>query len=309
MSESPDHKKIDHVIRRMTPEQFSALCAELGLIESELGGNRAAQAKAILRSQASSSNPQRLARTIRHVWPAAFDEPPPRPRREIKLPVGPIVGGFALLLIFAVAGLIVFTALNPGSGAPLDYRPTIASVATQPLLLARTPTFTPTPTDTPTPTPTSTPDYDATLTATYAPTPTKTKTPTRTPRPTITGTRTTPTPLPTAGATAAPIYPQVRLSKPPSNSTVDSRVLIELRWFIPGINGLGSDERFRLRLWQADKVVFEELTSNNWHDWFGGPKGQLGTYQWSVAVVRVDDNGNAIGVIGPESERWTITWE
>ncbi len=307
MSEIPDHKKIDHVIRHMTPEQFSALCAELGLIEHELGGNRTEQAKAIIGSQTSSSHPQRLVRTIRHVWPTAFDEPPPRPKRQIKIPVGPIVGGLALLSIFAVAVLILFTALNPSSGAPLDYRPTIASIATQSLLLARTPTFTPMPTDTPTPTPTFTPNFDATLTATYAPTPTRTKTPTRTPRPTITGTRATPTP--TAGATAAPIYPQVHLSKPPSNSTVDSRILIEQRWFIPGINELMPNERYRLRLWQNDRVVFEELTHDKWHDWFGGPNGQLGTYQWSVAVVSVDDNGNAIGVIGPESERWTITWK
>lgn len=311
MSETPDQKKIDRVVKRMRPEQFSELCAELGLIETELGADRAAQVKALIRWQTSSSNPQRLVRTIRHVWPEAFDEPLPRPKREIKIPIGPLVGGIALLAIVAAAALIVINALNPAGSAPIDFRPTIVPVASQPaaLLLARTATYTPTPTDTFTPTPTSTPDYPATLTATYAPTATPTRTPTRTPRPTATGGRPTAATSPTPAATVKPIYPQVRLLKPPSNSTVDSRILIELRWFIPGFNELNPDERFRLRLWQNDKVVFEELTHNNWHDWFGGPNGQLGTYQWSVAVVKVDANIKAIDVIGPESERWTITWK
>jgi hypothetical protein len=34
-----------------------------------------------------------------------------------------------------------------------------------------------------------------------------------------------------------------------------------------------------------------------------------GTYNWSVVVAKVDDAGNVIGVISPESERWTITWQ
>ena len=99
------------------------------------------------------------------------------------------------------------------------------------------------------------------------------------------------------------------LSKPPSNTSVDPGKPIQLRWFIPNIPDLKVDERFRLRYWQDSRVALEVLTANNWDDRGGAPNGQVGTYQWSVAVVRIDGNGNVIGVIGPESERWAVTWQ
>ena len=105
MSEAPDIKKTKQVIEHLSPDQFSELCAELGLIESELGRNRAAQIKALIALQTTSSNPQRLVRTIRHVWPAAFDAPPPKPKRKrtfsLRSFVGPIAGLLALLAIIA----------------------------------------------------------------------------------------------------------------------------------------------------------------------------------------------------------------
>jgi hypothetical protein len=37
MSETPDLKKIERTLKRMTPEQFGTVCAELGLVEDLLG--------------------------------------------------------------------------------------------------------------------------------------------------------------------------------------------------------------------------------------------------------------------------------
>lgn len=312
MSELPDSKKIEHVLKRLTPEQFSAVCAELGMIESELGDDRNRQLHTLI--DARRSNLNRLVRAIKHVLPTVFDAPPIKPKREFKFSPGAILGSLigliGLVAIIAAAALILINAINPPTSAVVDFRPTLAPVATQALLLARTSTFTPTPTDTPTRTPTNTPDYDATLTATYAPTATSTRTPTKTPKPTSTGKAPTATVMPTAIAapTLAPIYGRVMPIKPPSNTVVEPGKPIELRWFIPGVPELNPNERFRVRLYQDQRVVFERLSSNNWYN-DGAPNGQVGTYQWSAAVVKVDNGGNMIGVIGPESERWTITWQ
>ena len=313
MSESPDSRKIEQVLKRLTPEQFGAVCAELGVLEGELGDDRNRQVHTLIDAQRGNLN--RLGRSIKHVLPTAFDAPPARARRQIKFSPGAalrqLLGLIGLAAIIGVTAIVLISAINPPTSAVVDFRPTLAPVATQPLMLARTSTFTPTPTETPTRTPTSTPDYDATLTATYAPTATPTKTPTRTPRPTRTGgapTATT-TATPTAAPALALIYGRVMLSKPPSNTVVEPGKTVQLRWFIPNSPDLKSDERFRLRYWQASRVAFEVLTSNNWDDRGGAPNGQVGTYEWSAAVVKVDSGGSVIGVIGPESERWTITWQ
>lgn len=301
------------MLKRMTPEQFSALCAELGLVEDTLGANRAEQLEALIDSQ--RGNPNRLVRAIRHVWPTAFDAPPPRARPQLKISfaVGPIIGGLLLLAIVAAGVLIVINATRAGdSGTIVDFRSTVTPVPTQGVLIGlRTATFTPTPTETPTRPPTSTPDYDATLTATYAPSATPTATATRTPRPTATGGR--PTPTPTLTASPAPtveqVYARVMLNRPPSNTVVPPAKSVQMRWFIPNVAELKTNERYRVRVWQGQRTAWETLTANNWYDWGGAPNGQAGEYQWSVAVVRIDDAGNALGVIGPESERWTITWQ
>lgn len=313
MSETPDVQKIQQTLKRLTPEQFSAVCAELGVIESDLGDDRNRQVLTLIDAQRGNLN--RLVRAIKHVLPAGFDAPPIKPGRKFKFSpgamLGPLIGLIGLTAIIAVTALILITAINPPAGAVVDFRPTLAPVVTHGLLLARTSTFTPMPTDTPTPTPTHTPDYDATLTATYAPTTTPTRTPTKTPRPTRTGGAPTPTATPTASAapSLAPVYGRVMLNKPPSNAVVEPGQAIQLRWFIPNSPELKPDERFRLRMWQDQKVAFEAISPNNWYDWGGAPNGQVGTYQWSAAVVKIDNGGNVIGVIGPESERWTITWQ
>ena len=312
MSESPDVKRIEQVLKRLKPDQFSAVCADLGVIEGELGDNRNQQVHTLIDAQ--RGNLTRLVRAIKHVLPTVFDPPPVKPKRQIKFSpgaiLGQLIGLIGLAAIIGVTALVLINAITPPTGAIVDYRPTLAPVATQQLMLARTSTFTPTPTETPTRTPTSTPDYDATLTATYAPTATPTKTPTRTPRPTQTGgapTRTAP-PTDTPAPALAIIYDRVILSKPPSNAQVDPGKPVQLRWFIPLISELKADERFRLRYWQGSQVALELLTSNNWDDRGLAPNG-AGTYQWSVAVVKVNDAGSVIGIIGPESERWTITWK
>ena len=83
-----------------------------------------------------------------------------------------------------------------------------------------------------------------------------------------------------------------------------------MQWFVRGLTGgLQADERFRLRLWQNQQIVFEALTSDKWYTWGGAPNGQVATYQWSVAIVKVNDANKTIGIIGPESEQWTITWQ
>ena len=314
MSESPDIKKIKQVIEHLPPDQFSELCAELGLIESQLGNNRAAQIKALLALQTSSSNPQRLVRTIRHVWPEAFDAPPPKPKRKrtfsLKSLVGRIAGLLALLAIIAAGALILMNAVNTNNQAVTDFRVTVTPVATRAVVVAtRSPTPV-TPTMTNTPKPTRTPNLDATLTATYAPSATPSSTATRTPRPTNTPGKTTPTSTSTPTLAVVISYNRVELYKPPSNTSVAPNSEIQLQWLVRGLEaGLNADERFRLRMWQNQQVVFEALTSDKWYTWGGAPNGQVGTYQWSVSIVKVDDANKTIGIIGPESEQWTIMWQ
>jgi hypothetical protein len=311
MSETPDVKNIQPALKRLTPEQFSAVCAELGVIDGELGDDRNRQVLTLIDAQRGNLN--RLVRAIKHVLPTAFDPPPVKPKRQIKFSpgaiLGPLIGLIGLAAIIAATALVLITAINPPTGAVVDFRPTLAPVVTHVLLLARTLTFTPTPTDTSTPTPTYTPDYDATLTATYAPTATPTRTPTKTPKPTRTGGAPTPTPTASPAPSLAPVYGRVILNRPPSNTVVGPGKAIQLRWFILNSPELKADERFRLRMWQDQKMVSEAVSPNNWYDWGGAPNGQVGTYQWSAAVVKIDTSGNVIGVIAPESERWTITWQ
>jgi len=310
MSETPDLKKIEQTIKHLTPEQFSALCAELGQVEDLLGNTRDEQIKTLL--GLSSSNLNRVVRAVRHVQPEAFEPPPAKSRREFKLPIGPVFGFLALIGIIAAGVWIVSSAINANSAEIVDYRVTASPVPTQAVLIGlRTATFTPTPSNTPTRTPTNTPDIPGTLTATYAPTATPTRTPTRTPRATITGTRvtrtTTPTPQPSPVVRI--VYPAVLLNKPASGTTLESSKTFQMGWIVPGLSGLNPDERYRLRVRQDQQVVFERVTANNWWDWGGAPNGAPGTYNWSVAVVKVDEAGEVVGVISPESERWTITWQ
>jgi hypothetical protein len=307
MSETPDLKKIEQTIKRLTPEQFSALCAELGLVEDLLGKTRDEQIKTLL--GVSSSNLNRVVRAIKHVQPEAFEPPPVKPRREIKLPIGPVFGFLALIGIIAAGVWIVNRAINANSAEIVDYRVTASPVPTQAVIIGlRTATFTPTPSNTPTRTPTNTPDIPGTLTA---PTATPTRTPTRTPRATITGTRvtwtTTPTPQPTPAVRI--VYPAVLLQKPASGTSLNSTTPIQMRWLVPGLSQLNADERYRLRIRQDQQVMVDRLTANSWWDWSGNPTGTPGTYNWSVTVVKVDEGGEVIGVISPESERWTIAWE
>ena len=310
MSETPDLKKIEQTIRRMTPEQFSALCSELGLVENLLGKTRDEQIKTLL--GLSSSNLNRVARAVRHVWPEAFEPPPSKIRRGFNLPIGQVVGFVGLIAVIAAGIWIVGSAISTDSAEIVDYRVTSSPVPTQVVLIGlRTATFTPTPTDTPTRTPTNTPDIPGTLTATYAPTATPTRTPTRTPRATITGTRVmwTSTPAPQPTVVVRLVYPAVILNKPASGTTINSTKTFQMSWIVPGLIGLNPDERYRLRIRQDQQVVLDRITANNWWDWGGPPNGTAGTYNWSVAVVKVNDAGNVIGVISPESERWTITWQ
>ena len=321
MSETPDLKKLEHTLKAMTPEQFTAVCAELGLVEDLLGATRDEQIKTLL---AMSPNLGRVARTVRHVWPEAFEPTPVKPKREIKLPIGPVVGFLGLIAIIAAGVWIVNGALNANSTEVVNYRVTSSPVPTQALIIGlRTATFTPTPTETATRTPTNTPDVPGTLTATYAPsatpteTPTSTTTPTRTRRATTTPAATsdkpsrTPTTTPTASPAAAVrvVYPATVLNRPASNTTIEGSKAFQMRWIVPGLTELNSDERYRVRLRLDQQVMFDYLTANNWYDRSGAPNGAPGTYNWSVTIVKVDDAGNLIGVLSPESERWNIIWQ
>jgi len=321
MSETPDLKKLEQTLKAMTPEQFAAVCAELGLVEDLLGATRDEQIKTLL---AMSPNLSRVARTVRHVWPDAFEPPPVKPKRKIKLPIGPVVGFLGLIAIIAAGAWIVNSALTANSTEVVNYRVTSSPVPTQALIIGlRTATFTPTPTNTPTPTPTNTPDLPGTLTATYAPTATPTETPTKTPTPTRTRRATTtpaatsnkPTWTPTSTSTPTPatvvrvVYPSAVLNRPASNTTIAGSKAFQMRWIVPGLAELNSDERYRVRLRQDQQVVYDYFTANNWYDRSGAPNGTPGTYNWSVTVVKIDDAGNLIGVLSPESERWNIIWQ
>jgi hypothetical protein len=320
MSDTPDLKKLEQTLKHMTPEQFTALCAELGLVEDLLGNARDEQIKTLL---SMSPNLGRVARAVRHVWPEAFEPPPVKPKREIKLPIGPVVGFLGLIAIIAAGVWIVNSTLTANSTEVVNYRVTSSPVPTQAMIIGlRTATFTPTPTLTPTPTPTNTPDVPGTLTATYAPTSTPTQTPTKTPTPTRTrratgtpaATSDVPTRTPTATFTPAPVvrlvYPVPMLNRPASNTTISpGSKTPQMRWIVPGLADLNPDERYRLQLRQDQQVVLSRLTANNWYDLGGAPNGTPGTYNWAVAVVKVDAADNVIGVISPESERWNIIWQ
>jgi hypothetical protein len=319
MSETPDLKKLEQTLKHMSPEQFTAVCAELGLVEDLLGNTRDEQIKTLL---SMSPNLGRVARAVRHVWPEAFEPPPVKPKREIRLPIGPVVGFLALIAIIAAGVWIVNSALSANSTEVVNYRVTSSPVPTQALIIGlRTATFTPTPTETPTRTPTNTPDVPGTLTATYAPTATPTETPTRTTTPTRTrratgtppATSDKPTRTPTATASPAPavriVYPAPMLNRPASNTTVEGTKAFQMRWIVPGLTELNPDERYRLRLRQEQQVVLDRVTANNWYDWGGAPNGTPGTYNWAVAIIKIDEAGDVIGVISPESERWNIIWQ
>lgn len=306
MSELPEIKTIEQIVRRMSDAQFSELCSELGAIESLLGEEPNERRRTLLHVQITPDNIKHFVRTIRHVWPEAFDEPVAPPKREVKFKIEPgqIIGGAALLIIAAAAALMVISAINPPGAAVTDFKVTPSIVPTQAFIVAqRSPTPTPI-TPSPTPAPTETPDVNATLTATYAPSSTPTRTPTRTPRPTSPF---TPTPASSPTPAVQIIYPRVELRKPASNSTVSASAKppVQLLWIAPG--QLKSDERYWLRFRQSGSVVYAALTPNSWYD--GVPNGQLGTYQWSVAIVKVDAEGNVIGILGPESQQWTIKWQ
>jgi len=235
MSDTPDLKKIEQTLKRLTPEQFSAVCAELGLVEDLLGKTRDEQVKTLL--GLSSSNLNRVTRAVRHEWPEAFEPPPARPRREFR--AANRAGGrhYRLIAIIAAGIWIISSALGVNSTEIVDYRVTSSPVPTQAVLIGlRTATFTPTPSNTPTRTPTNTPDIPGTLTATYAPTATPTRTPTRTPRATITGTRVTRTPTPTPQPSPAVrlLYPAALLNRPASGTTLDSNLSFQMRWIVPG---------------------------------------------------------------------------
>jgi len=101
----------------------------------------------------------------------------------------------------------------------------------------------------------------------------------------------------------------VILNRPASGTIVEAARVFQMRWIVPGLSGLNPDERYRLRIRQDQQVVSDRVTANNWWDWGGAPNGTPGAYNWSVAVVKVDEAGEVVGVISPESERWTITWQ
>ncbi|HZY45797.1 MAG TPA: hypothetical protein VFF70_13740 [Anaerolineae bacterium] len=304
MSELPEIKKIERAVRRMTTVQFSELCSELGMIESLLGEDLNERTKTLIGLQTAPDNLKHFVRTIRYIWPEAFDEPVTKPKRVIKIEPGQIIGGVALLIILFVAALMIASAINPPSAPIAEFKVTPSIIATHVVLVAvRTPTPTPV-TPTRTPAPTETPDVNATLTATFAPSPTETGTPTRTPKPTS---QFTATPTPSATPAVQAIYPRVQLRKPVNNAIVSINIkpLAQLQWIAPG--ELKPDERYWVRFRRNGSVAYAYFTSNNWFD--GVPNNQLGAYQWSVAIVKVDENGNVLGILGPESEAWNITWQ
>jgi hypothetical protein len=97
------------------------------------------------------------------------------------------------------------------------------------------------------------------------------------------------------------VYPAVLLNRPASGTTVESAKAFQMRWIVPGLNSLNTDERYRLRLRQDQQVVLDRITANNWWDWGGAPNGVSGTYNWSVVVVKIDEAENIVGV-WPESD-------
>ncbi len=132
--------------------------------------------------------------------------------------------------------------------------------------------------------------------------PTKTIMPTVTPPPTRSVTR-APTPTPTLAAT---LYPSVYLDRPPDGEQLAGNDPVTFAWSW-GERSLKPDERYRFRFLRDGQLVGQpSIGSEHWRDHSGPPAG-LGSYEWCVDVVQVDQAGTVARVVGQSACR-RVAW-
>jgi len=280
-------QEVERALKRLTPEQFSQVCGEVGILEVTLpGATQAARAAALVERTQGHTDFAALIRAINRIDPNAWHIAPARASIS-----SAVYGLIALVAILGIGGLVLVLVLS-GSEA-----------ATQ---------VTPTPTDTLAPTRTPVPTF--THTPTHTPVPSDTGTPTRTPTPTrqassVASTRAVPpTPVATPSPVVSIIYPQVELLQPSSDFRASPGETVEFRWILRSSTPIASDERYLMRLYLNTQVGDAYLTPDPWR-FYPVPPGANGTFGWTVTVVKVDAAGDVIGALSPESGQRTVVWQ
>ncbi len=283
---TPTPKDVARALHRLTADQFARVCSEIGYPEVTLpGSTQAAKATALVERTQGGPDFVVLVRAIHRVEPNAWRSAPVR--RTISSFVYGLIAFFGLLI---VGGLVLVLVLS-GSESAAEATPTPTETLA--------PTRTPVPTITLTPSPTLEPS--ATLTPTFTATPTRAVPATEPPAgPTSTNTATPPPPV-------SIIYPAVEPQRPQSGTLAFAGTTVEFRWILRDFS-IASDERYLMRLYAGDSVVDNYLTSDPWR-FYPVPPGANGDFTWTVTVVKVDDEGNVIGPLSPESDPWRISWQ
>ncbi len=157
--------------------------------------------------------------------------------------------------------------------APTEGRPT-----TKPVVTAGQPTVTPRPTHTATPT--------SQVTATATDTAVPTSPPSPTPPPSL--------PAPT-------------LREPGDGAEFSGREThTNLVWYMDYT--LKADERYGVKIWRTGTKSEMRVTNENWVTLVGPPNGEVGTYNWNVRVVRVNQSNQVVAELGLPSETRRFTW-
>ncbi|HLF24886.1 MAG TPA: hypothetical protein VJG32_01005 [Anaerolineae bacterium] len=280
---TPTPKDVERALRRLTAGQFAQVCSEVGILEVTLPGNtQAARATSLVEKTRGKPDFVVLARAINRVEPKAW-----RPVAARGAASSLVYALVSFAVILGLGGLALMVVLS-GSEQPT---PTPLPTETLPPTRTPVPTFTHTPTNTPVPTST--------------PTATPTPTPTRTQAVATSGLRATATLTPPPPV--AIIYPQLELQRPPSGSRVYPGATVDFRWLLRNAS-IKPDERYWMRLYASGSLVDGYLTSDPWR-LYPVPPGAVGTFNWTVTVVKVDAANTVIGPLSPESDAWVISWQ
>lgn len=284
VASTPTPRDVERALKRLSAEQFTQVCSEIGILEVTLpGSSQAARASALVARTRGGPDFTTLARAISRVEPKAW-RPAPRSASLSSF----FYGVAAFIIIVLLGGLVLVLVL---SGSDQFAPPTATPTPTLAPTRTSVPTFTHTPSPTLLPTKTLTPTLTPTLTrepAAFVPTLVPTETPTETPAVSI-------------------IYPKVELQRPASRARAYPGETVEFRWLLRDVT-LGPDERYWMRLRSADGAVVDSyLTADPWR-FYPVPPGAVGDFTWTVTVVKVDAANIIVGALSPESDAWSITW-
>ena len=278
----PAPADVERALKRLTPDQFSRVCSDIGLLEVTLpGATQAAKSSALVAMTQGHSDFAALVRAINRLEPKAWRAAPARSA----LPALALsIGAFVVIVGLGVLALVIVLS---GSEQAAQASPT----PTQTLA----PTRTPVPTFTHTPSPSPLPS--ATLTPLPSATPTRAVATVSAGGPAATH---TPTPPP-----VAIIYRALELQQPRSGYRAYLSETVEFRWLFRS-GTLAPDEQYWMRMYAPDGLLVDSyVTPDSWR-YYGVPSGSSGSFGWTVTVVKVDGAGNVVGPLSPESDRWTI---